>query len=337
MLFLSLGAYAQVTGVVIDSKTRQPIDYANVFYAGTTTGGMTDSKGRFSIKEDDNRNELTVSTMGYETQIVRLIPGKKKSLKILLVSSPRQKQEVTVEARSSRYSRRENPAVELMRKVIANKKSYDLRQKDYYTYSKYEKMVFALNEFTEKVFEENEMKRFAFLKDHVERCPETGKLILPLTVDETISENLYRKSPHTEKTVIKAQSSKGVNELVNTGDILTGVMKDIFTDVNIYENECRLFQHPFKSPIANSAISFYRYYIEDTVMIDKDKVIQVEFTPNNPQDFGFSGTLFVMADSGYQVRKVVLNIPTRSDVNFVENMVITQDFEELPTGERVAV
>ena len=97
-----------------------------------------------------------------------------------------------MEARRSRYSRRENPAVELMRKVIANKKSYDLRQKDYYTYSKYEKMVFALNEFTEKVFEENEMKRFAFLKDHVERCPETGKLILPLTVDETISENLYR-------------------------------------------------------------------------------------------------------------------------------------------------
>lgn len=337
MLFLSLGAYAQVTGVVIDSKTRQPIDYVNVYYEGTTTGDMTDAKGRFSIKEDDRWNELTVSTMGYVTQKVRLVPGKKKNLKIMLVSSPRQLQEVTIQARRTRYSRRENPAVELMRKVIANKKSYDLRQKDYYSYSKYEKMVFALNEFTEKVFEENEMKRFAFLKDHVERCPETGKLILPLTVDETISENLYRKSPHTEKTVIKAQSSKGVNELVNTGDILTGVMKDIFTDVNIYENECRLFQHPFKSPIANSAISFYRYYIEDTLMIDKDKVIQVEFTPNNPQDFGFSGTLFVMADSGYQVRKVVLNIPTRSDVNFVENMVISQDFEELPTGERVAV
>ena len=337
MLFLSLGAKAQVTGVVIDSKTRQPIDYVNVYYEGTTTGGQTDSKGRFSIKEDDRWNELTVSTMGYVTQKVRLVPGKKKNLKIMLVSSPRQIQEVTVQARRSRYSRRENPAVELMRKVIANKKSYDLHQKDFFTYSKYEKMVFSLNEFTEKVFEDSEMKRFAFLKDHVERCPETGKLILPLTVDETISEILYRKDPHTEKTVIKAQSSKGVNELVNTGDILTGVMKDIFTDVDIYENECRLLQYPFKSPIANSAISFYRYYIEDTVMIGNDKVIQLEFTPNNPQDFGFSGTLFVMADSSYQVRKVVLNIPMRSDVNFVENMIITQDFEELPTGERVAV
>ena len=93
MLFLSLGAKAQVTGVVIDSKTRQPIDYVNVYYEGTTTGGQTDSKGRFSIKEDDRWNELTVSTMGYVTQKVRLVPGKKKNLKIMLVSSPRQIQD----------------------------------------------------------------------------------------------------------------------------------------------------------------------------------------------------------------------------------------------------
>ena len=337
MLFLSLGAYAQVTGVVIDSKTRQPVDVANVYYEGTTTGATTDEKGRFTIMERDDWNELTISSLGYVTQKVRLIRGKKKNLKILLVSSPRQIEEVTIEGRRSRYRRRDNPAVELMRKVIDHKKSYDLHQKDFFTYTKYEKMVFSINEFTEKVFEESEMKRFAFLKDHVERCPETGKLILPLTVDESISELFFRKSPHTEKTVIKAQSSKGVNELVNTGDILTSVLKDVFTDVDIYENECRLLQHPFKSPIANSAISFYRYYIEDTLMIDGDKVIQIEFGPNNLQDFGFSGTLFVMADSSYQVRKVELHIPTRSDVNFVENMVISQDFAELPTGERVVV
>ena len=198
-------------------------------------------------------------------------------------------------------------------------------------------MVFSLNEFTEKVFEENEMKRFAFLKDHVERCKETGKLILPLTVDETLSEILYRKSPKTEKTLIKAQSSKGVNELVNTGEILTTVMKDIFTDVDIYDNECRLLQHPFKSPIANSAISFYRFYIQDTVFIDSDRVIELGFQPNNLQDFGFSGRLYIMDDSTYQVRRVELQIPSRSDVNFVENMIIKQDYAELPTGERAIV
>lgn len=338
ILCLSLDASAQVTGVVIDSKTKKALDYVYVYYQGTTVGDMTDSRGRFVLRENDNWNELTVQCLGYETQKIKLTPGKKQNLSIRLVPSKATELEgVTIQGTRTRYSRKDNPAVELMRRVIDHKRMNDLNQKDFYTYSKYEKMVFSLNEFTERVFEENEMKRFAFLKDHVERSPQTGKLILPLTVDETISEVFYRKSPHTEKTVIKAQSSKGVNELVNTGDILTTTLKDVFTDVNIYDNECRLLQYPFKSPIANSAISFYRYYLQDTTYLDNDRVIEVGFLPNNPQDFGFSGRLYIMDDSTYQVRRVELQIPARSDVNFVESMLITQDFMELPTGERVAV
>ncbi len=245
---------------------------------------------------------------------------------------------VTVSARRTRYSRRNNPAVELMRKVIANKKQSDLRSKDYFTYTKYEKMTFSLNEVSDKVFEEGEYKRFAFLKDHVERSPQTGKLILPLTVDETLSEVFYRKDPKSEKHVIKGESNKGVTELVNTGEIFTTTLKDIFTDVDIYQNECRLLQYPFRSPIADNAISFYRYYLQDTIFIDQDKVIDVGFLPNNQQDFGFSGHLYILLDpdSTYQVRRVELTIPRRSDVNFVENMLISQDFTELESGDRIA-
>lgn len=328
---------AQVTGVVIDSKTRRPLDYVMVYYEGKNVGQMTDADGRFVLKEDSAWNQITVSSMGYVTQVINLIPGKKKNLRIRLVPEPRKLSGVTVSAQKTKYSRKNNPAVELMRKVIAAKKSYDLRQKDYFTYTKYEKMVFSINEFTDKVFEEGEFKTLTFLKEHVETCPETGKLILPLTVDESLSQIFYRKNPHSEKTLIKGESSKGVTELVNTGEILTTTLKDVFTDVDIYENECRLLQYPFKSPIANSAISFYRYYIQDTLYIERDRVIDIGFLPNNQQDFGFSGHLYVMADSSYQVRRIELNIPSRSDVNFVDNMIISQDFQQLPTGERVAV
>mgnify|MGYP007069902764 CR=1 FL=1 len=246
--------------------------------------------------------------------------------------------DVTVAAKKTRYSRKNNPAVELMKKVIANKKQSDLHTKDFFNYTKYEKMTFSLNEVSDKVFEEGEYKRFAFLKDHVERCPLTDKLILPLTVDETLSEIYYRKDPRSEKQVIKGESNKGVTELVNTGEILTTTLKDIFTDVDIYENECRLLQYPFRSPIAENAISFYRYYLEDTLFIEQDKVVDVGFLPNNQQDFGFSGHLYILLDpdSTFQVRRVELSIPRRSDVNFVENMIISQDFEELDSGDRIA-
>ena len=337
-LFLfALGLQAQVTGIVTDSRSKEPLDFVNVFYEGTTVGDQTDENGRFAIREDSAYTELTIATMGYVTQKIRLKPGigKNKDLKIKLVPEPRTLQGVTVTTRRTRYSRKNNPAVDLMRKVIEHKKLNDLHSKDYFSYTKYEKMTFAINEFTDKVFEMDEGKRWAFLKDHVEYNAKTGKLILPLTVDEILSGIYYRKDPKTEKTLIKAKNSRGINELINTGEILTTVLQDCFTDVNIYDEECRLLQFHFKSPIARSAINFYRYYIQDTLAIDNDSVIDVGFLPNNMQDIGFSGHLYIMKDSTYQVRRVELQIPHRSDVNFVENMLIEQNMEELPTGERV--
>lgn len=335
---ISTITYAQVTGKVIDSKTRKGIDYVNVYYEGKNCGEMTDENGRFVIKEDSAWHELTIRTLGYVTQVVKLNPqrGKNKDLVIKLVPESKVLEGVTLVANKKKYSRKNNPAVELMKKVIAHKKNADLRSRDFFSYNKYEKMVFSINDVTEKVFEEGEYKRFAFIKDHVERCPQTDKFILPLTVEEKISQVFYRKDPNSEKTVIKAESNKGVNDLINTGEILNTMLNDVFTDVDIYQNECRLLQYPFKSPIADNAVDFYRYYIQDTLIIENEKVIELGFLPNNQQDFGFSGTLQIMADSTYQVRRVELNIPRRSDVNFVENMIIKQDFNELPSGERIA-
>lgn len=333
---VSLAANAQVTGKVIDAKTREPLDYVSVYYEGKNVGEQTDETGRFVIKEDSAWHELTITSMGYVTKVINLKDfGKNKNMTIKLEPEPRTLAGVTVSARKAKYSRKNNPAVELMRKVIAHKDSIDLRHKDFYSYTKYEKMTFSLNEFTDKIFDQEEGKPFAFLKDHVEKCPETGKLILPVIVQETVSDNFFRRDPRSEKQLIKAQSDKGVNELLNTGEIITTMLKDVFTDVDIYQNECRLLQYPFKSPIADNAIGFYRYYLQDTLKIENDSVIDVGFLPNNQQDFGFSGHLYILKDSTYAVRRVELNIPRRSDVNFVENMIIKQDLSCLPTGERV--
>ncbi len=332
---MSHDAFSQVSGVVIDSRSRKPLDYVNVFYEGKGVGTMTDEEGKFVLKYNPQWKEITVSTMGYIKQTVRLEKGKTSNLKIKLVQEPRELQGVTITAKKGKYSRKNNPAVDFMRKVIDHKKFNDLKSNEYFSYTKYEKMTFSVNEFTENVFDVEEGKRFSFLKDHVETCPKTGKLILPLTVDENLSNIYYRKHPETHKTLITAKNSRGINDLINTGEILTTTLKDCFTDVNIYDEECRLFQLHFKSPIANSAISFYRFYLQDTLAIERDSVIQIGFLPNNQQDVGFSGYLYVMKDSTYQVRRVELNIPKRSDINFVTNMLIEQEFEELPSGERV--
>ena len=112
-------------------------------------------------------------------------------------------------------------------------------------------------------------------------------------------------------------------------------MKDVFTDVNIYDDQIRMLQYPFTSPIGKDAIGFYRYYIEDTLMVDKDLCYHLHFLPNNQQDFGFRGDLYILADSSWQVKRCEMTIPKKSDVNFVENMQVVQEFTQLPDGEWV--
>ncbi len=330
-----LSAAAQrITGIVTDRATGEALPFANVALVGGSYT-RTDEAGKFSLPY--RAGKLRVSMIGYDTRTVTVSqPG---ALHIQLHDNTSSLGEAVVTtSRRKKYSRKNNPAVELMRKVIAAKKKSDLRQHDYYSIDKYSKLTFAFNDVTDKIFEEGEFKRLPFLKEHVETCNETGKLILPISVDETVVRQIYRKEPKTEKSIILGQRSNGVNDLLHTGDILSTVLKDCFTDVDIYDDEVRLLQYPFTSPISSrSAISFYRYFIEDTTYVDGAKCWRVDFTPNNAQDFGFSGSLYILADSTYRVAKADLGIPRRSDVNFVESMRVIQEFGSLPGGEQVLV
>lgn len=341
LLFLLLGCCISVSaqniqGVVTDSLTNEPIPYLSVFYEGKGVGSITDNDGNYKVETRKGWNKLTFSAVGYVTKVVNIIPGVTKNLNVRMRPDDIMLDEVVVKPKREKYSRKNNPAVELMKKVIAHKKNNKLSGNDYYQYNKYQKITMSLNDVTPEMLEKGMYKKMPFLKDQIELCEETNKFILPISVDETASQKIYRKHPKSEKTIIKGMSSTGVNELFATGDMLSTVLKDVFTDVNIYDNDIRLLQYPFISPISSSdAISFYKFYIMDTTFVDKDKCFHLTFVPNNSQDFGFTGHLYVLADSSYTVKKCTMNLPKKSGVNFVDNMDIIQEFEQLPNGEWV--
>jgi hypothetical protein len=341
LLFLLLGCCISVSaqniqGVVTDSLTNEPIPYLSVFYEGKGVGGITDNDGHYSVETRKGWNKLTFSAVGYVTKVVNIIPGVTKTMNVKMRADDIMLDEVVVKPKREKYSRKNNPAVEMMKKVIAHKKNNKLEENDYYQYNKYQKITMSLNDVTPDMLEKGMYKKMPFLKDQIEHCEETDKFILPISVDETASQKIYRKQPKSEKTIIKGMSSSGVNELFATGDMLGTLLKDVFTDVNIYDDDIRLLQYPFISPISSSdAISFYKFYIMDTTYVDKDKCFHLTFVPNNSQDFGFTGHLYVLADSSYTVKKCTMNLPKKSGVNFVDNMDIIQEFEQLPNGEWV--
>ncbi len=322
-----------IQGRVIDEATGESLAFASVQYKNRKVTAVTDHNGRFTIQKIKGAR-LVVSVLGYKSKTVDVGRDTEK-LFIALRQDTKALDEVTVKSKRSRYSRKNNPAVELMRKVIAHKRKTNLKNRDYYRYREYQKLTLALNDVNPSTLEKPAFKKFPWLINQVEASEQTGKLILPISVEETVIEHLYRRKPQSEKAVITGQKSAGINDFFQTGDMLNTITKDIFTNVNIYDDQVRLLQHPFTSPIGSGAIAFYRFYIEDTLRVDRDSCIHVHFLPNNQQDFGFRGDLYILKDSSYQVKRCELILPNQTDVNFVEDLKVVQEFTKQPTGEWV--
>lgn len=323
--------FAQLRGVITDSLTHEPLMGISVFYEGTSVGVNSNIKGEYTIDTRGGWSELTFSAVGYRTKVIRIVPGT-KVLDVRMNQEDVQLNEIVVKPKRERYSRKNNPAVDFMRLVIEHKSNQKLEENDYYRYDKYQKMKTSINDVTPESLEKGLFKKFSFFADQVEVSPESQKMILPISVQETASQVIFRKEPHSEKTIIKAMQSNGVDEFFSTGDMLGTVLNDVFCDIDIYDNDIRLLQQRFVSPISNSAISFYKFYLMDTVMVDRRECVHLTFVPQNSQDFGFTGHLYVVKDSTYAVKRCMMNLPKKTGVNFVERLDITQDFNQLPNG-----
>ena len=325
-------AQQKISGRVIDVDGFA-VPYASVQYRGHRIAVSSDGEGRFSIEKHEGWM-LTVSALSYKTQTVK-VDANTNFLEIKLKDDSRRLSEVVVKSKRGKYKRKDNPAVELMRRVIAAKKKTDLANHPYYRYDKYQKITLSLNDLSKEQLEGKFFSKRQYLLDQVEKSPYNGKLTLPVSVDETVSQHIYRKDPKSEKDIIKGQQTNGIGQVIQTGEILSTTMKDVFTDVDIYDDYVRLLQYPFPSPIGRTAISFYHYYIEDTVYVERDLCYHLQFIPANSQDFGFRGELYVTADSTLHVKKCNLYMPHNSDVNWVKDMKIEQEFTRLDNGEWV--
>ena len=330
-----LASFAQqIHGTITDAETGDTIAFASVTYKGHHIAAISDYNGQYKIDRHEGWN-ITFSAVGYKSRIIAVTAKTRARLNIKLKPDKQMLAEVTVKSKRGRYSRKNNPAVELMKRVVAAKKKTDLSLNDYYQYNKYEKITLSLNDLKPEQLEQGPFKRHPWLVEQVEVNPTTGKMILPVSVDETVSQKIYRREPHAEKTIITGQTSKGVNDLFQTGDIINTVLKDVFTNVDLYQDQIRLLQYPFVSPISKEGIGFYRYYIEDTVKIERDSCFHLHFLPNNQNDMGFRGDLYILKDSTLHVRRCEMTIPKQSNVNFVNNVSILQEYNKLPDGQWV--
>ena len=332
LLAFSVNVIGQkITGVILDASTGDSLSLAGVTYKERKVSTIADLDGVFSIARI-NGATLSFSCMGYKEEKVNITKATPSRLTIKLKPDTKNLQEVVIKAERKRYVRRDNPAVDLMKRVIEAKKSTKLENHDYFMYNKYQKLSMSLNDYKVKELDSTDVGKVKWTQQ-AELSPYNNKMVVPISLDETVTQHIYRKDPKTEKDIIQGEQSTGLNQLFATGEMINTTLKEVFQDVDIYDNYIKLLKFPFLSPIGAGATAFYRYYIVDTVLVERDSCYHLQFTPNNPQDIGFNGDIYILKDSSLHVKKCHLSIPPKSDVNFVSSLHIDQVYSQLPNEE----
>ena len=336
LLAISIPLSAQyiVQGVVTDSLTREPLSYVSVRLKNTTEGTTTGSDGRFYFKTHRSEGVLVISTVGYNEYSRLIHPARNLSYKVALSPATYALNEVLVKPKREHYRKKDNPAVEFVRRMIEHRDDHSPNEKDFWQRDRYEKTTFALNNFDEEKQKKWLYRKFDFLTEYVDTSAVTGKPILTVSARELLATDYYRKSPHSEKQWVKGRKQAGVDDFLSKQGMQAAI-NEVFKDVDIYENNISLFTNKFVSPLSRIGTGFYKYYLMDTLQIGGETCADLAFTPFNSESFGFNGHLYVTLDSTYFVKRAVLNFPKKINLNFVDYMLLEQEFKRAEDGTRL--
>ena len=332
-IFLSHAqSFTSASGIVKDSITGEPLPFVSVYFDGSTIGAMTDDNGTFTLQNNQGYTKLAAASLGYDTKFIDLKPGKKNdNLEVLLKPTAFEISEVVVKPKREKYTRKDNPAVELIKKVIAHKNDNRIEAKPEYQTEVYEKLSLSLDNFNPNLDKNKFLKKFKFIKNYLDTSEFNGKPILTVSVRENLSDFYYRKSPKAEKTIVRAKRMQGIDKTLDDGGGITSNLEESFKSINIFDNNIPILLNRFVSPLSSTlATTYYHYYIMDTLDVGGDKCVDLAFVPANSESYGFTGRLYITLDGNYAVKKVLLNTPANINLNWVDKLRIEQEFKQMP-------
>ncbi|MGZ3752433.1 MAG: carboxypeptidase-like regulatory domain-containing protein, partial [Mucilaginibacter sp.] len=148
-LFSSLITFAQVTkvsGVITDAKTKQTLPFVNVFAGDSSVNVTADDEGKYVLQSNKSFNQIKVSYVGYKPITINVAAGQEQIINIRMFPVAQQLGEVVIRAgKKAKYRNKDNPAVELIRQVIAHRDQNRPESYNYVQYKEYDKMQFSLS------------------------------------------------------------------------------------------------------------------------------------------------------------------------------------------------
>lgn len=210
-------------------------------------------------------------------------------MRIELVPTGMKLAEVVIKPKKEKYSKKNNPAVDLMRRVRAGAEKNAPERNPWYNYDKYERITLALDDVSE---DGALVRKFPLLKEHMDTSALTGRPILNVALREKSSRVSYRRDPESRKELVAGLRHEGIDDMLDPA-ATQALYEDLLREVDIYGNDIPLVRNRFVSPLSRIAPDFYKYYITDTVTVGADSCVVLTFVPHNPASTGFVGRLYV--------------------------------------------
>ena len=314
--FSVISQQTEVFGKIIDKETKQPLPFVKIKFKNSKIGTISDSVGNYSISTYYATDSLVYILPSYKYVRKKIKLDVKQEINIILEPALTEINEVVVRPPD------ELPSTTLHKKIIANKPINNKTKLLAYEYEAYSKLQLDLNNIDTSFKDNSIVKHFDFILDYLDSNSKEKKF-LPIFLSESISDFHYTKDPKQKLEIIKASKTTGMQRVQ-----VTDLVGDIYLDVNFYENFIPIVQKDFVSPLANTARNFYRFYLDDSMFIDKKWCYKMRFVPRRYGDLTFEGEMYIH-DTTYAVKEIKAKISPGANINYLQDLYIKQKFEQV--------
>ncbi|TKG96948.1 carboxypeptidase-like regulatory domain-containing protein [Puteibacter caeruleilacunae] len=323
MIFVFLGGFVEgsnISGIIRDAKTHEPLPFVNIVVENTMTGTMTDVEGNFHLEVKDLPCKLLVKFIGYKSQLLT-IDIDHTILKIDLEEEIQELAEVTVKPDIA-YD------LMLLRKIIKNRKKNNPDNIERLYYKDYSRTSAFLSNYDKKKVKKSKIWQKA-AGAIVEATDST--VMIPFFINEEISLHNRDQDQGIDETKHLVEKSDGVLSEINQ-QVKHVLSQKITTEFNFYDNQINVLSRGFPSPIAATSLLYYKVYVTDSCMHGDTKHYKFEFYPKSYKNVTFKGYFWVDSKD-WALTKIAAALPNSANINFVSNLVVEVDYQKVPSGK----
>ena len=324
IFFLLLGyskAQTKVSGRIFD-EVNEPLAYATVLFKGSIEGTTSDENGRFYLESSKNWAQLVVSFMGYETLEIELSKKVNFNIKFVLKEEANTLNEVVIAV--GKQPKKNNPAIAILEKIWEKRRRNGLKKFNQYSYKKYEKVEFDLNNIDSTFKNKGLFSGMEFVFKNLDTSAVTGKTYLPVFLNESVSEIYGDNILNREKEIIKGNKNTGFSN----NQAIINFIDDLYNDYDIYDNSIKLFYKSFVSPLSKTGVSNYNYFLSDSAFIKNKWCYNIIYYPRRKNELTFKGDFWVN-DSTFAVAEINMKASKSANINWVKDIYIEQEFDIL--------